>query len=116
MKFGDFVRCNFPFREVAGPGPSPHIVLCIGTGRIADLAFVVVAYTTSRVSFEGARRPRQQLYVDRAQATLLGQKPFVIDASRVARLPIASAYFPDIQHGSVPISGHDIHLARAVID
>ena len=33
IRRGDFVLCNFPFRESDGPGPSPHIVLCAATGR-----------------------------------------------------------------------------------
>ncbi|WP_157038869.1 hypothetical protein [Rhodopseudomonas palustris] len=77
----------------------------------------MVVYTSSRVSFEGSRRPRQQLYVDQPQAGLLGQKkPFVIDASRVARLPINRDYFPDLRDGSVPTRGQDPRCARAVVD
>src|SRR5258708_18409128 len=46
-----------------------------------------VVYTTSRVAFEGRRRPRQHLLVDASQAVALGlvkQHPFT---SKLAELP-----------------------------
>jgi|GEM_PF-5395574 hypothetical protein len=36
LRRGDYVVCNFPFREARGPGPSPHLVLCAATGRRGD--------------------------------------------------------------------------------
>jgi hypothetical protein len=108
MQAGDYVRCNFPFREASGPGPSPHIVFCLGTGRIRDQRFAIVVYTTSRVAFEGSRRPRQHLLVDAIQAAVLGQATsFHVDVSRVARLPLSSDYFPDMQDGMIPTFGRD---------
>ncbi|GLR92797.1 MULTISPECIES: hypothetical protein [Bradyrhizobium] len=108
MKAGDYVRCNFPFREIAGPGPSPHIVLCLAVGRIQDEDFAVVAYTTTRVSFEGERRPRQHLLANEQRAVALGQsKAFHADASRVARLPLTQEYFPDLHNGQIATFGHD---------
>jgi hypothetical protein len=108
MKAGDYVRCNFPFREMRGPGPFAHIVLVLGVGRTRSGAFGLVAYTTTRIAFEGTRRPRQHLLVDERRALALGQnKPFVVDASRIARLPLNSDYFPDLQSGNVPSFGRD---------
>jgi hypothetical protein len=116
MQAGDYVRCNFPFREASGPGPSPHIVFCLATGRIRDARFAIVVYTTSRVPFEGRRRPRQHLLVDASQAVALGQATsFHVDVSRVARLPLNSDYFPDMRDGAVPTSGRDPSFVETVM-
>jgi hypothetical protein len=116
MQAGDYVRCNFPFREASGPGPSPHIVFCLGTGRIRDQRFAIVVYTTSRVAFEGSRRPRQHLLVDAIQAAVLGQATsFHVDVSRVARLPLSSDYFPDMQDGMIPTFGRDRSFVETVV-
>jgi hypothetical protein len=83
-------------------------VFCLGTGRIRDQRFAIVVYTTSRVAFEGSRRPRQHLLVDAIQAAVLGQATsFHVDVSRVARLPLSSDYFPDMQDGMIPTFGRD---------
>jgi len=117
MRAGDYVRCNFPFRETAGPGPSPHIVLCLAVGRIGSDPIAVVAYTTTRVSFEGQRRPRQHLLVDEVQAVALGQsKAFHVDASRIARLPITSDYFPDLHDGVITPFGRDEAFVDTVFE
>ena len=116
MQAGDYVRCNFPFREASGPGPSPHIVFCLATGRIRDERFAIVVYTTSRVAFEGRRRPRQHLLVDASQAAALGQATsFHVDVSRVARLPLNSGYFPDMRDGLIPTFGRDASFVKTVV-
>jgi len=116
MRAGDYVRCNFPFREAAGPGPSPHIAFCLATGRIRDERFAIVVYTTSRIAFEGRRRPRQHLLVDTSQAAVLGQAAsFHVDVSRVARLPLNSDYFPDMRDGVIPTFGRDSSFVTAVV-
>ena len=95
---GDYVLCNFPFRESVGPGPSPHIVLCAATGREGDTSFAIVFYTTFQTDYQAARRPRQYLYVNKARAMELGQKvAFHVDASRIARLPLTADYFPELR-------------------
>jgi hypothetical protein len=75
LRRGDYVLCNFPFRESSGPGPSPHVVLCAATGRQRDAKFAIVFYTTSHTDYEGTRRPRQYLFVPKTRAIELGQKP-----------------------------------------
>ena len=65
LRRGDYVLCNFPFRESPGPEPSPHIVLCAATGRQGNVDFAIVFYTTSQTEFQGQRRPRQYLLVDK---------------------------------------------------
>src|ERR1700686_327881 len=106
LRRGDYVLCNFPFRESGGPGPSPHIVLCAATGREGDASFAIVFYTTSQTDYQGVRRPRQYLYVNKARAMELGQKvAFHVDASRIARLPLTTDYFPELRDKTVQVIG-----------
>jgi hypothetical protein len=115
LRRGDYVLCNFPFRESGGPGPSPHVVLCAATGREGDVSFAIVFYTTSRIDYEGVRRPRQFLFVDKAGAIELGQRvAFHVDASRIARLPLTVDYFPGLRDKSVEVIGRDPNFAAKV--
>src|SRR5262245_12398190 len=108
LRRGDFVLCNFPFRELAGPGPSPHVVLCAATGRAWEVDFAIVFYTSSQTDYHGARRPRQYVFVGKERARKLGQKTaFQVDASRVARLPLTLEYFPEMAGSAIPLRGHD---------
>lgn len=108
LRRGDYVLCNFPFRESRGPGPSPHIVLCAATGSEGAASFAIVFYTTSQTDYQGARRPRQYLLVSKARAMELGQKvAFHVDASRIARLPLTRDYFPGLSDKVVPAIGRD---------
>ncbi len=115
LRRGDYVLCNFPFRESAGPGPSPHVVLCAATGRAGNANFAVVFYTTSQTDYQGVRRPRQYLFVDKARGGELGQRTaFHIDASRIARLPLTPDYFPEMAGETIPIRGCDPDLVPKV--
>ena len=117
LRRGDYVLCNFPFRESQGPGPSPHIALCAATGRQGDTSFAIVFYTTSRTDYQGARRPRQYLFVSQARAMELGQKAaFQVDASRIARLPLTADYFPELAANTIPVRGRDPELVTKVED
>jgi hypothetical protein len=112
---GDFVLCNFPFRESDGPGPSPHIVLCAATGREGNTKFAIVFYTTSQIEYQGASRPRQYLFVNETRAKELHQRrAFHVDASRVARLPLTQEYFPELRHDVLPMAGRDPDLVTKV--
>jgi hypothetical protein len=115
LRRGDYVLCNFPFRESEGPGPSPHIVLCAATGRQGDTRFAVVFYTTSQTDYQGTRRPRQYLFVSRSKAIELGQQTaFHVDASRIARLPLTTDYFPELAGDTIRLRGRDAELAEKV--
>jgi hypothetical protein len=108
LRRGEYVLCNFPFRESRGPGPSPHIVLCAATGREGNTRFAIVFYTTSQIDFQGARRPRQYLFVNKARAAELGQKTaFHVDASRIARLPLTADYFPELSQNAISATARD---------
>ena len=115
LRRGDYVLCNFPFRESIGPGPSPHLVLCAATGRQGGASFAIVFYTTSQTDYQGVRRPRQYLFVSKARAGELGQKSaFHVDASRVARLPLTTDYFPEMTENSISVRGHDPDFVTSV--
>ena len=115
IRRGDYVLCNFPFRGSGRPGPSPHIVLCAATGRKGNASFAIVFYTTSQATYQGARRPRQYLFVSKARAQDLGQKTaFQVDASRIARLPLTSDYFPEMSGDTIPVRGHDSDFVTKV--
>jgi hypothetical protein len=112
---GSLVLCNFPFRESDGPGPSPHIVLCAATGRQGATKFAIVFYTTTQIEYQGARRPRQYLFINESRAKALHQrKGFHVDASRVARLPLTPEYFPELRDEVVPTVGADPELVTKV--
>jgi hypothetical protein len=67
-------------------------VLCAATGRKGNAGFAIVFYTTSQATYQGARRPRQYLFISKARALDLGQKTaFQVDASRIA------AFTPNIR-------------------
>ena len=111
LRRGDYVLCNFPFRESVGPGPWPHVVLCAATGSQGAVPFAIVFYTTSQTDYQGARRPRQYLFVSRTKAIALGQKTaFNLDVSRIARLPLTREYFPEMAGSSIPKYGRDLEL------
>ncbi len=115
LRRGDYVLCNFPFRKSIGPGPSPHIVLCAATGRVRHVSFAIVFYTTSQTGYQGARRPRQYLFVSHARAIELGQKTaFHVDASRIARLPLSPEYFPEMTGNVIPVRGRDAEFVTKV--
>ena len=115
LRRGDYVLCNFPFREARGPGPSPHIVLCAATGREGNTRFAIVFYTTSQIDFQGSRRPRQYLFVNKARALELGQKAaFHVDASRIARLPLTTNYFPELVQSAIQAAARDPDFVNKV--
>jgi hypothetical protein len=109
LRRGDYVLCNFPFREAGGPGPSPHVVLCAATGREGNVKFAIVFYTTSQIDYQGMRRPRQYLFVNTARAIEMGHKvAFHVDASRIARLPLT------LRDKTVEVIGRDPHFVIKV--
>ena len=113
MRKGDYVLCNFPFRETEGPAPSLHTVLVSGTARVGTTPMVVVFYTTSQVGFPGGKRPRHLIHVDENRSRELGQaKAFDTDVTRLALLPITPDYFLEVVDGAVPNRGQDPHVAQ----
>jgi hypothetical protein len=77
--------------------------------------FAIVFYTTSRTDYSGARRPRQYLFVNQTKAIELGQKvAFHVDASRIARLPLTTDYFPELHDNTIAVRGHDAEFVTKV--
>jgi hypothetical protein len=75
----------------------------------------MVFYTTSQTDYQGTRRPRQYLFVNRARAIELGQKAaFQVDASRIARLPLTTDYFPEMTGHAIRARGRDRELVSKV--
>jgi hypothetical protein len=67
------------------------------------------------VTYQGARRPRQYLFISKARALDLGQKTaFQVDASRIARLPLTSDYFPEMFGDTIPVRGNDFDFVTRV--
>lgn len=95
---GDFVWCRFPYSEAPDrPGPERHV------GYIVDIAaarrrtsVAATLYTTT--SWRGADHPLPLglIPIPAEQAQILGQRPFVIDARRIAYMPLAEPFFPEI--------------------
>jgi hypothetical protein len=89
-------------------------VLCAATGREGNVDFAIMFYTTSQTD-QGVRRPRQYLFVNKARAVDLGQKTaFQVDASRIARLPLTSDYFPEMVGNTIRVHGNDLGFVTSV--
>jgi hypothetical protein len=68
-----------------------------------------------QTGYQGARRPRQYLFVSQANAIELGQKAaFHVDASRIARLPLTTDYFPEMVGDTIRVRGRDAELVARV--
>jgi hypothetical protein len=79
--------------------------------------FAIVFYTTSHIDFQGAKRPRQYLLVNKARAIELGQKAaFHVDASRIARLPLTPDYFPEMGRNAISATARDADFVSMVED
>jgi hypothetical protein len=92
-----FVWCQFPyFESPLRPGPAEHI------GYVADIRTlggnhhltVMSIYTTTTPWEPGVRLPPGVIPVDPAMAEKMHQKGFVMDARRIAFIPVTRAFFP----------------------
>lgn len=108
---GDFVWCAFPQHEnPARPGPE-HVSLTLVATRAISVAgtphtTLLLAYTSSR-PWSGPVPPGV-FQIDRAAASGMGQqRGFVIDARRLAFVPLTARWFPRLDQ-----PGHGI-LGRA---
>lgn len=95
LPVGAFVWCRFPLSEnPRNPGPDDHLHLVY----IADAAKnnVLTIYTTSVSWDPKVPTPIGVMIVKEEQARALGQKPFVLDARRIALLPLTTDWFPGL--------------------
>jgi hypothetical protein len=84
---------------------------------MANIRFAVVFYTTTQIDFQGIRRPRQYLLVNKTRAIELGQKTaFHVDAGRFARLPLTADYFPELRRDTIPVRGRDPVFVNKVME
>lgn len=108
LRCGNYILCNFPFRESIGPGPSPHIVCARQPAGRPIPGSQSSSIRLRRPTIPVCNARRQYLFVSKARAIALGQKTaFVVDTSRIARLPMTSAYFPEMTESTIAIRGND---------
>lgn len=94
---GQFVWCRFPYFEAPlAPGDKERIVYVVDVRQLAgrNLLTVVSLYTTTRAWDPDLPLPPGVIPVSAATAVRMKQKPFVIDARRIAFLPVNEAFFP----------------------
>jgi hypothetical protein len=92
-----FVWCRFPFFEdPLRPGPQEHIAYIVDLREIREHAHLTVMslYTTTRPWQPGVKLPLGVLPVEPALARTMKQKAFVIDARKIAFLPLTPDFFP----------------------
>jgi hypothetical protein len=92
-----FVWCRFPYMEdPLRPGPGMHIGYVADVRRIDGNAhFTVMSiYTTTTAWEPGVELPQGVIPVDPTLARMMNQKGFVMDARRVAFIPVNRAFFP----------------------
>ncbi|MCC7046288.1 MAG: hypothetical protein IT562_06210 [Alphaproteobacteria bacterium] len=104
---GQFVWCNFPFRETpSDPGPERDIAYVVDILRKGDRLLVCATlYTTTRLWPRDRARPPGLVPVAGSAAQNLGQSTFAIDARRVAYMPIDERFFPDLHRPDRGIRG-----------
>lgn len=118
IELGDFVLCNFPYIEAPDePGPTEHFGLCLGTMASAGGRFAVVAaYTTSQSWPDHARLPAGVHRVSPERARQLGHtKSFVVDARKIAFMPLTKDFFPHLDENDSGRVGRDRALANRVL-
>jgi hypothetical protein len=112
---GDFVWSNCPRREdPARPGPR-HVGCVAASVGVGGAPVVWLAYTTSQ-PWTGPR-PSGVYGVDRDAAAAMGQsRPFTLDLRRVAAVPGAVEWFPDLDAPGHGIAGRAPASLRAVYE
>lgn len=103
-KKGQFVWTMFPYDEdPRAPGPKRRVALNLGTVRSKHgILLQRVVYTTTNTQSQERNKAR----VENPLAASLGQIPFTIDSSRVARIPATANFFPDIHLPDRGVLGH----------
>ena len=112
---GDFVWSNYPQRETpARPGPR-HVGYVAASVGVSGSAVVWLANTTSQ-PWTGPR-PSGVYSVDRDAAAGMGQsRSFTLDLRRVAVVPVAVEWFPDLDAPAHGIVGRAPAALRAVYE
>lgn len=97
---GQFVWCRFPlFEAPLAPGDKERIVYVVDIRQQAERrVFTVMSlYTTTRRWDPGVPLPLGVIPVAAPQAATMNQKPFIIDARRIAFVPATESFFPRLR-------------------
>jgi hypothetical protein len=89
---GAFAKTLFPTNERPRRPGLLHICYCLAVTR----PVVLMAYSSSRPWPSGAPLPPGVRIFSAAEAARLNQRPFVLYLNRVARLPLTSDWFPEL--------------------
>jgi hypothetical protein len=111
----------FPFSEAPlRPGPSRHIGYVLDIVRRHNRFYVAaLLYTTTSAWPDAVALPRGVLRVQERQAAAIGQRSFVLDARRIAYLPVETAFFPELDQPGrgvqgVAAAGFQRHVERTL--
>jgi len=120
---GQFVWCLYPFREFPDrPGPQRHIGYVLDVVQRGGKLLVAAAlYSTTSPWPAHGHLPRGVIAIREQQARALGQRPFFIDARRIAYMPIDAAFFPDLPQSGKGVVGEAMpglahKIEAAVVD
>lgn len=97
---GQFVWCKFPYFEAPlSPGDKERIVYVADIRQHAGRqVFTVMSLYTTTVQWErGKPLPLGIIRITGEAAAKMNQKPFVIDARRIAFVPATEDFFPRLQ-------------------
>jgi hypothetical protein len=114
---GAFVKTLFPTSEHPRQPGLLHICYCLGVAP----PIALVAYTSSRPWPAATPVPEGVRIFGPAEAASLNQRPFVLYLARIAKLPLSTAWFPEIDLpgqgviATAPIRLRD-QLLQATID
>src|SRR3546814_933771 len=92
-----FVWCQFPYREEPlRPGPKEHVGYVADVRQLDGNAHMTVMslYTTTVPWEPDVRLPSGVIPVEPQLARQMNQKGFVLDARRIAFIPVTLAFFP----------------------
>jgi hypothetical protein len=92
-----FVWCQFPYlEEPLRPGPKEHVAYVADVRQIRGRAHLTVMaiYTTTTPWKTGAKLPLGVIPIASEIAQQMKQKSFVMDARKIAFIPVDPAFFP----------------------
>ena len=92
-----FVWCQFPYmEEPLRPGPEEHVGYIVEVGRIGSNPHLTVMslYTTTTPWEPNAPHPLGIVPVETVVANKMNQKGFIMDARKVAFIPVTVDFFP----------------------
>lgn len=119
---GHFVWCRFPYFEAPlSPGDKERIVYVADIRQHAgrQLFTVMSLYTTTAQWERGKPLPLGVIPVAASAAARMNQRPFVIDARRIAFVPATADFFPRLQTPGTAIvyqaaKGFRVHIENVL--